>query len=178
MKVHGRDLRCFASVAEELDVTRAAGRSFVSRPSVSGHVCRWSGARRFHRDRGTVRPTATGEAPPQCVGCRRRGPPGETASRSHRMTRTGQRCHGYRVARSLRQSELDAPARAREGGQPERARPVRRVTVSPAHAGQEGRTRPCPRRFPLRPRPRRCPRFSTPPVISPHRTVSATGASC
>ncbi|MET7802834.1 LysR family transcriptional regulator, partial [Streptomyces decoyicus] len=64
MDVHGRDLRYFAAVAEELHFTRAAERLFVSQPALSKQIRmleKQVGARLFHRDR-VVRLTAVGEA--------------------------------------------------------------------------------------------------------------------
>ncbi|WP_055585667.1 LysR family transcriptional regulator [Peterkaempfera griseoplana] len=65
MDIHGRDLRYFAAVAEELNFTRAAGRLFVSQPALSKQIRMLEnqlGAPLFHRDRRTVRLTAVGEA--------------------------------------------------------------------------------------------------------------------
>jgi DNA-binding transcriptional LysR family regulator len=65
MDVHGRDLRYFVAVAEELNFTRAAERLFVSQPALSKQVRmleKQLGADLFHRDRRTVRLTAVGEA--------------------------------------------------------------------------------------------------------------------
>ncbi|MET7650373.1 LysR family transcriptional regulator [Streptomyces sp. NPDC005486] len=65
MDIHGRDLRYFASVAEELSFTRAAERLFVSQPALSKQIRmleRQLGAVLFERDRRTVRLTAVGEA--------------------------------------------------------------------------------------------------------------------
>ncbi|MEU4347985.1 LysR family transcriptional regulator [Streptomyces sp. NPDC023838] len=64
MDVHGRDLRYFASVAEELSFTRAAEKLFVSQPALSKQIRmleKQLGARLFQRDRRTVRLTAVGE---------------------------------------------------------------------------------------------------------------------
>ncbi|WP_369360819.1 LysR family transcriptional regulator [Streptomyces sp. cg2] len=65
MDVHGRDLRYFAAVAEELNFTRAAERLFVSQPALSKQIRtleKQLGACLFHRDRRSVRLTAVGEA--------------------------------------------------------------------------------------------------------------------
>ncbi|MFF3940994.1 LysR family transcriptional regulator [Streptomyces phaeofaciens] len=65
MDVHGRDLRYFAVVAEELNFTRAAERLFVSQPTLSKQIRmleKQLGACLFHRDRRTVRLTEVGEA--------------------------------------------------------------------------------------------------------------------
>ncbi|TVL90327.1 LysR family transcriptional regulator [Streptomyces sp. SAJ15] len=65
MDVHGRDLRYFAAVAEELSFTRAAERLFVSQPALSKQIRmleKQLDARLFHRDRRAVRLTAVGEA--------------------------------------------------------------------------------------------------------------------
>src|SRR4051812_35164089 len=65
MDVHGRDLRYFAVVAEELSFTRAAERLFVSQPALSKQIRmleKQLGADLFRRDRRTVRLTAVGEA--------------------------------------------------------------------------------------------------------------------
>ncbi|GAA2314296.1 LysR family transcriptional regulator [Streptomyces kunmingensis] len=65
MDVHGRDLRYFAAVAEELNFTRAAERLFVSQPALSKQIRMLEtqvGARLFHRDRRAVRLTAVGQA--------------------------------------------------------------------------------------------------------------------
>jgi DNA-binding transcriptional LysR family regulator len=65
MDVHGRDLRYFAVVAEELNFTRAAERLFVSQPALSKQVRmleKQVGALLFHRDRRVVRLTGVGEA--------------------------------------------------------------------------------------------------------------------
>src|SRR4051812_36907005 len=65
MDVHGRDLRYFTSVAEELSFTRAAERLFVSQPALSKQIRmleKQLGVILFERDRRTVRLTAVGEA--------------------------------------------------------------------------------------------------------------------
>ncbi|WP_405664861.1 LysR family transcriptional regulator [Streptomyces sp. NBC_01166] len=65
MDVHGRDLRYFTAVAEELSFTRAAERLFVSQPALSKQIRmleKQTGADLFDRDRRTVRLTAAGEA--------------------------------------------------------------------------------------------------------------------
>lgn len=65
MDVHGRDLRYFTAVAEELSFTRAAERLFVSQPALSKQIRmleKQAGAELFHRDRRTVGLTATGQA--------------------------------------------------------------------------------------------------------------------
>ncbi|MYT32008.1 MULTISPECIES: LysR family transcriptional regulator [unclassified Streptomyces] len=65
MDVHGRDLRYFTAVAEELSFTRAAERLFVSQPALSKQIRmleKQVGACLFHRDRRAVRLTAVGEA--------------------------------------------------------------------------------------------------------------------
>lgn len=65
MDVHGRDLRYFAAIAEELNFTRAAERLFVSQPALSKQIRmleKQVGAPLFHRDRRAVRLTVVGEA--------------------------------------------------------------------------------------------------------------------
>ncbi|MFC9846671.1 LysR family transcriptional regulator [Streptomyces sp. NPDC060223] len=65
MDVHGRDLRYFVAVAEDLHFTRAAERLFVSQPSLSKQIRmleRQLGAELFERDRQGVRLTAVGAA--------------------------------------------------------------------------------------------------------------------
>ncbi|WP_405607855.1 LysR substrate-binding domain-containing protein [Streptomyces sp. NBC_00076] len=64
MDIHGRDLRYFTSVAEELSFTRAAERLFVSQPALSKQIRmleKQLGVVLFERDRRTVRLTAVGE---------------------------------------------------------------------------------------------------------------------
>jgi DNA-binding transcriptional LysR family regulator len=65
MDVHGRDLRYFVAVAEDLHFTRAAERLFVSQPALSKQIRmleRQLGAELFERDRQGVRLTAVGAA--------------------------------------------------------------------------------------------------------------------
>ncbi|MGW7045711.1 LysR substrate-binding domain-containing protein [Streptomyces avermitilis] len=65
MNVHGRDLRYFTSVAEELSFTRAAERLFISQPALSKQIRmleKQLGVVLFERDRRTVRLTAVGKA--------------------------------------------------------------------------------------------------------------------
>lgn len=65
MDVHGRDLRYFVTVADELHFTRAAERLFVSQPALSKQIRmleRQLGAPLFDRGRDGVRLTPVGAA--------------------------------------------------------------------------------------------------------------------
>ncbi|MFF3245824.1 LysR substrate-binding domain-containing protein [Streptomyces sp. NPDC002870] len=65
MDVHGRDLRYFVGVAEELHFTRAAERLFLSQPALSKQIRmleRQLGAPLFERDSRGVRLTPVGTA--------------------------------------------------------------------------------------------------------------------
>ena len=65
MDVHGRDLRYFVTVAEDLHFTRAAERLFISQPALSKQIRmleRQLDAPLFHRGRDGVRLTAVGQA--------------------------------------------------------------------------------------------------------------------
>jgi len=64
MDVHGRDLRYFIAVAEELSFTRAAERLFVSQPALSKQIRmleKQLGGVLFERDRRAVRLTSLGD---------------------------------------------------------------------------------------------------------------------
>ncbi|OXR44241.1 Hca operon transcriptional activator HcaR [Nocardia cerradoensis] len=63
MDVHGRDLRYFVAVADELNFTRAAEALFISQPALSKQIRaleRRIGAPLFDRDGRAVRLTAVG----------------------------------------------------------------------------------------------------------------------
>lgn len=65
MDVHGRDLRYFVAIAEELSFTRAAERLYVSQPALSKQMkmlAKQIGTELFQWDGRTVRLTAAGEA--------------------------------------------------------------------------------------------------------------------
>jgi DNA-binding transcriptional LysR family regulator len=65
MDVHGRDLRYFVAIAEELHFTRAAERLYVSQPALSKQIRmleRQLGAELFERDRQGVALTLVGAA--------------------------------------------------------------------------------------------------------------------
>ncbi|WP_063059904.1 LysR family transcriptional regulator [Nocardia sienata] len=65
MDVHGRDLRYFAAVAEQLNFTRAAESLFVSQPALSKQIRALEqqlGAPLFDREGRSVRLTPVGEA--------------------------------------------------------------------------------------------------------------------
>src|ERR1700743_2119934 len=65
MDVHGRDLRYFVAVAEEVHFTRAAARLYLSQPAVSKQIRRLErqlGAELFARDQQGVALTPVGVA--------------------------------------------------------------------------------------------------------------------
>jgi DNA-binding transcriptional LysR family regulator len=65
MDVHGRDLRYFVAVAEDLHFTHAAERLFISQPALSKQIRmleRQLGAPLFDRGRDGVRLTPVGQA--------------------------------------------------------------------------------------------------------------------
>ena len=65
MDVHGRDLRYFVAVAEELHFTRAAERLYLSQPALSKQIRmleRQLGAELFKRDQQGVALTPVGVA--------------------------------------------------------------------------------------------------------------------